>query len=118
MMTFQEFKQYCLTKPGVYEDYPFDFTTMVMRLGSRMFALTDVKENPLRITLKCEPLFAQNLREQYSAIIPGYHLNKQHWNTLNLDGTLPNKLIRELIDHSYQQVFNSLTKAQKKEISG
>lgn len=115
-MTLETIKIYCLSKPGALEDFPFDFTTMTFKVGNKIFGLTDINEEPLRLALKCEPMYAQTLREDYDAIIPGYHLNKQHWNTLILDGTIPDKLIKELIDHSYELVYKSLTKAKKAEI--
>jgi predicted DNA-binding protein (MmcQ/YjbR family) len=115
-MTLEEFKKYCLCKPGTQEEFPFDFTTMVFKVGNKIFALTDINEDPLRLSLKCEPMFAISLRQDYKAIIPGYHLNKQHWNTLIMDGSIPDKLINQLIDHSYELVFKSLTKAKQAEI--
>ena len=115
-MTLENFKKYCLSKPGAQEEFPFDFTTMVIKVGNKIFALTDINEDPLRLALKCEPMYAVSLRQDYKAIIPGYHLNKQHWNTLIQDGTIPDKLIKQLIDHSYDLVFKSLTKAKRAEI--
>ncbi len=115
-MTLEAIKKYCLGKPGSIEDFPFDFTTMVFKVGNKMFALSDINDDPLRLALKCEPMYAVSLRQDYKSIIPGYHLNKQHWNTLILDGTISDKLLKELIDHSYELVFKSLTKAKRAEI--
>jgi predicted DNA-binding protein (MmcQ/YjbR family) len=117
-MTLRQIKTYCLSKPGVEEDFPFDLTTMVFKVGGKMFALTDINDEPLRISLKCEPMYAIILRQDYTAIIPGYHLNKQHWNTIILDGSIPAKLTKELIDLSYDLVFKSLTKAVQAIITG
>jgi len=116
-MTLAQFKSYCLGKPGVTEEFPFDFTTMVFKVGGKIFALTDINDDPLRLSFKCEPMFAVSLRQDYPAIIPGYHLNKQHWNTLVLDGSLSDKLLKDLIDHSYSLVFKSLTKTIQAQIS-
>jgi len=115
-MTLENFKKYCLSKTGALEEFPFDFTTMVFKVGNKIFALTDINEDPLRLSLKCEPMYAVSLRQDYKAIIPGYHLNKQHWNTLIMDGTITDKLIKQLIDHSYELVLKSLTKAKREGI--
>jgi len=95
---------HCLAKPGAEETTPFGPDHLVYKVGGKMFALTSPDEFPPRVNLKCDPERALELRDQYEAIIPGYHMNKRHWNTLILDGSLPEKLIRELIDHSYQLV--------------
>lgn len=115
-MNLDNIKKHCIGKPGAMEDFPFDFTTMVFKVGNKIFALTDINDDPLRISLKCEPMYAISLRQDYKSIIPGYHLNKLHWNTLILDGTVPDKLVKELIDHSYELVFKSLTKDKREEI--
>jgi predicted DNA-binding protein (MmcQ/YjbR family) len=95
---------HCLAKPGAEETTPFGPDHLVYKVGGKMFALTSPDEFPPRVNLKCDPERALELRDQYEAIIPGYHMNKRRWNTLILDGSLPEKLIRELIDHSYQLV--------------
>jgi predicted DNA-binding protein (MmcQ/YjbR family) len=115
-MTLESIKKYCLGKNGAVEEFPFDLTTMVFKVGNKIFALTDINDIPLRLSLKCEPMYAVSLRQDFQAIIPGYHLNKEHWNTLILDGSIPDKLIRQLIDHSYELVYKSLTKAIRAEI--
>lgn len=101
---------YFLTKPGAEETTPFGPDTLVYKVGGKLFALTSPDEFPARINLKCDPERAITLRDEYAAILPGYHMNKRHWNTLVLDGTLPAKLVRELIDHSYALVRASLPK--------
>ena len=78
-------REYCLRKPGVTEDLPFDENTLVMKVGSKMFALFG-NETPLRINLKCDPILAEGLRKKYEAVIPGYYMNKKHWNTVIIDG--------------------------------
>ena len=95
---------HCLAKPGAEETTPFGPDYLVYKVGGKMFALTSPDEFPPRVNLKCDPERALELRDRYEAIIPGYHMNKRHWNTLILDGSLPDQLIRELIDHSYQLV--------------
>jgi predicted DNA-binding protein (MmcQ/YjbR family) len=95
---------HCLAKPGAEETTPFGPDTLVYKVGGKIFALTSPDEFPPRVNLKCDPERALELRDQYEAIIPGYHMNKRHWNTLILDGTLPGQLVRDLVDHSYQLV--------------
>lgn len=116
-MNFNEFRQYCLEKRGVTEDFPFDETTLVFRVGGKMFALCGINNFPFAVNLKCDPGKAVELRERYTGIAPGYHQNKQHWNTVTDDGTLTDDLILHLADHSYELVFASLTKAKRAEIT-
>jgi predicted DNA-binding protein (MmcQ/YjbR family) len=93
-----------LSKPGAEETTPFGPDTLVYKVGGKMFALTTPDEYPARLNLKCDPDRSMVLRDEYESIIPGYHMNKRHWNTLILDGGVPSKLVRELIDHSYELV--------------
>ena len=102
-----------LSKPGAEETTPFGPDVLVYKVGGKMFALTQPDEFPARINLKCDPERAAVLRDEHDAIIPGYHMNKRHWNTLVLDGSLSTKLVRELIDHSYDLVVASLPKSQR-----
>jgi predicted DNA-binding protein (MmcQ/YjbR family) len=111
-MNFQELKQYCLSKKWARETYPFDSVTVVFKVGSKMFALTSDTQ-PLSNNLKCNPDLAAELRLSFSAIQPGYHMSKKHWNTVFLDGTLPDDKIQWLIDHSYDLVVKKLTKAEQ-----
>ena len=104
------FREYCLSKKGVEESFPFDERTLVFKVMNKMFALNGIDADPPRVNLKCDPERAIELRESYSGIVPGYHMNKKHWNTVNLDDDVENKLIAELIDQSYDLVVNSLTK--------
>lgn len=99
-----------LAKPGAEETTPFGPDVLVYKVGGKMFALTVPDEFPARINLKCDPERSIVLREQHEAVLPGYHMNKRHWNTLVLDGSLPSKLVAELIDHSYELVAASLPK--------
>jgi predicted DNA-binding protein (MmcQ/YjbR family) len=93
-----------ISKPGAVETTPFGPDTLVFKVGGNMFALTTPAEYPARLNLKCDPERSMVLRDEYESIIPGYHMNKRHWNTLILDGGVPSKMIRELIDHSYELV--------------
>lgn len=99
-----------LSKSGAEETTPFGPDVLVYKVGGKMFALTVPDDFPSRINLKCDPERSIELRDQYDAVIPGYHMNKRHWNTVILDGSVPTELIRELIDHSYDLVRASLPK--------
>ena len=116
MTTAEELRFYCNDRQGVTEEFPFDFDTLVFKVKGKMFALCNLKEEVSRVNLKCDPDFALALRQKYDAIIPGYHMNKKHWNTVYLDGRLSDELVKELIDHSYDLVVAKLTKAQRKAI--
>ena len=107
-MNIEELRDYCIQKIGVTESFPFDEVTLVFKVGGKMFALISLDENPLKINLKCDPEKALELREQFSGILPGYHMNKKHWNTIVLDGAVPLKLFLQLVDDSYSLVVNSL----------
>ena len=94
----------CLAKPGSAEDYPFGDEVAVFKVGGKMFALVPLAESPASVSLKCDPGLAAGLRQRYPAVTPGYHLNKRHWNTVTLDGSVPEEELLDLIDHSYQLV--------------
>ncbi|HCT29508.1 MAG TPA: MmcQ-like protein [Bacteroidales bacterium] len=115
-MNIEELRDYCLSKKGSSEHFPFDEVTLVFKVGGKMFALTNLDGEP-RVNLKCDPERAIELREKYSSITPGYHMNKTYWNTIMMDGLVSDKLIFELIDHSYLQVFNSLPKIKREQIA-
>ncbi len=106
---------YCLTKPGAIEDYPFGPDIIVIKVASKMFALLSRRNGQDNLSLKCDPYYSEVLRQQYSSLIPGYHLNKRHWNTLLLDGSIPEREIRGLIDHSYELVYKSLPRSKRVE---
>lgn len=114
-MDIEQFRTYCLSKAGTTEDTPFGPDVLVMRVGGKIFALCDI-DRFQSINLKCEPAKAIELREQYPGIIPGYHMNKKHWNTVLTDGSVPEKLVRELIDESYRLVMASLPKAEREKL--
>jgi len=111
-MNIEEFRDYCLAKPGVSEEMPFGPDTLVFKVGGKIFALTDINTFA-SINLKCEPIKALQLREEYDAIRPGYHMNKKHWNTVLINGQIHYSLLMELIDHSYNLVYAGLTKSEK-----
>lgn len=112
-MNVEEIREYCLAKKGASESFPFDETTLVFKV-QKMFCLLGLDDS--RVSLKNDPERNINLRAQYPAIIAGYHLNKQHWNTIALDGTVPTDLIKEMIDDSYKLIVKSLTRKQREEI--
>ena len=115
-MNIEEFRDYCLAKKGVTEEFPFDEHTLVFKVGGKMFALCPLERIPPQANLKCEPERAQLLREAHDGtIIPGYHMSKKHWNTLYLE-QLPTSLIKELVDHSYQLVVDKLPRKTKDEL--
>jgi predicted DNA-binding protein (MmcQ/YjbR family) len=120
MITIDVFYDYCLNKKGVTEHFPFDQDTLVFKVGGKMFALSSLKGwengNPT-INLKCDPEWALELREQYSAIQPGYHMSKIHWNTIAINHEITNIFAKQLIDHSYELVFKSLTKKDQENIN-
>ncbi len=103
-MKFETLQSYCLAKQKATFDFPFDEETIVFRVNGRIFALAAISGRPLSVNLKCEPELAMQLREQYEAVKPGYHMNKKHWNTVTLDGSIPLREIYGMIDHSYDLV--------------
>lgn len=105
-MDIERFREHCIARPDVTEDFPFGPDTLVFRVKDRLFALCDVNDFD-GINLKCDPERAVDLRERYAGIAPGYHMNKKHWNTVATDGSVPDKLILELVDHSYDLVRGS-----------
>jgi predicted DNA-binding protein (MmcQ/YjbR family) len=114
-MNIEELRTYCLQKPLTTECFPFDESTLVFKVGGKMFLLTDLN-NAMSVNVKCDPEMAIELREKYSSVLPGYHMNKQHWNTVIIDGTVPDKIIYQWIDVSYDLVFKSLPKSVKSAI--
>ena len=112
-MTFETLKATLLGKPGAVEDFPFDPVTLVLKVSGKMFALIILDEDPMRMNLKCDPLKAEFLREAFPSITPGYHMNKRHWNTVRLDGSLPDDLLRAMIDDSYELVVRGLPRSRR-----
>ncbi|WP_410772142.1 MmcQ/YjbR family DNA-binding protein [Fontibacillus sp. BL9] len=116
---YKKLVSYCLSKKGAVEDYPFGPEPLVMKVGGKMFALITVpgeQDATVSISLKCDPVIAANLREQHECVQPGYHLNKTHWNTVVADGSLPMDDMQAMIDHSYELVLGSLTRAAREAI--
>jgi predicted DNA-binding protein (MmcQ/YjbR family) len=114
-MNAELLRDYCLTKKHVTESFPFDETTLVFKVAGKMFLLISL-EGPLSFNAKCDPDLAIELRENYPCVKPGYHMNKTHWNTIEVNGTVSDKLIMDWIDHSYQLVYDSLPKKIKSEL--
>ena len=106
----------CSARPGAVEDYPFGDEVAVFKVAGKMFAMVPLGETPGSISLKCDPGLAIALRDRYAGITPGYHLSKRHWNTVTLDGSVPDDEVLELIDHSYDLVVARLTKAQRDQL--
>jgi predicted DNA-binding protein (MmcQ/YjbR family) len=102
-MNIEILREYCLSKKGSTESFPFGEETLVFKAGGKIFALVNL-DGELSINLKCEPSLAIDLRERYSAVTPGYHMNKKHWNTVMLNGSVPDKEIHSWIDHSYNLI--------------
>ncbi|MFE6073882.1 MmcQ/YjbR family DNA-binding protein [Paenibacillus sp. NPDC057886] len=110
--------EYCLKKKGATKDYPFGADPVVIKIAGKMFALMfEDKADNVRLNLKCDPIIAENLREQHEAVQPGYHMNKKHWNTIILDGSLSEQDIFVMIDHSYDLVVKTLSKSLLESIS-
>ena len=118
-MNLDYFYDYCLSKKGVTEHFPFNEDALVLKVGGKMFLLSSLSSwengNP-KVNLKCDPERAQELRAEYDGIQPGYHMSKKHWNTISINEEVPDTLVKELIDHSYELVFSSLPNKIKNEI--
>ncbi|RCR68924.1 MmcQ/YjbR family DNA-binding protein [Larkinella punicea] len=115
-MNIETLRNYCLSKPGANESFPFGEDTLVFKVGGKVFALTSMDARPLSVNLKCNPELAVELREQYDAVRPGYHMNKVHWNTVIIDGTIRESDLKKWIDHSYELIVASLPKAVRQEL--
>ena len=113
MINIEDFRIYCLSKTGLTESLPFDEHTLVFKVRDKMFALTSLAKEEFTVNLKCDPERALELRESYPEVQPGYHMSKKHWNTISFEGSLPNSLCYELIDHSYELVVQKLTKKER-----
>ena len=112
-MNIEEFRDFCLAKKGVEETFPFDEVTLVFKVMGKMFALTGLAREEFTVNLKCDPDYALELRELYEEVQPGFHMSKKHWNTVHFEGMLENKLLMELINHSYDLVVSKLKKADR-----
>src|SRR5256885_13137778 len=112
-MNSDELRDHCLSFTGAEETFPFGPATSVFKVSGKMFALSRLDEVPLRVSLKCEPELAEQLRNSYAAVIPGYHLNKRHWNTVTVDGSVEDRMIEDMIEDSYDLVVSSLSRARQ-----
>ena len=115
-MNIETLRDYCLSKKAVTEDFPFGETTLVFRVKEKIFLLVSIDSDPLQFNAKCDPEKAIQLREEYDTVKPGYHMNKKHWNTVIIDGTISTKLIKEMIDDSYDLIIQSLPKKLREEL--
>lgn len=112
-MDIETLREYCLLKKAVSEDFPFGETTLVFRVKEKIFLLAALDAAPLQFNAKADPEKAIQLREEYSAVKPGFHMNKKHWNTVVIDGSIPARVIKEMIDDSYELVVRSLPKRSR-----
>ncbi|MBL7730866.1 MAG: MmcQ/YjbR family DNA-binding protein [Chitinophagaceae bacterium] len=103
-MNIETLRHYCLSRPGAEETLPFGPDTLVFKVNGKAFLLTGLDSEDLRFNVKCDPEKALELREQYACVLPGYHMNKKHWNTIVVDGSVSSALLKEWIDHSYELV--------------
>jgi predicted DNA-binding protein (MmcQ/YjbR family) len=103
-----ELRDYCLSFTGAQETFPFGSNTSVFKVAGKMFALSQLGADSLRVSIKCEPQLAQALREAHAEVLPGYHLNKRHWNTVIIDGSLPEQMVKNLVEDSYDLVVEQL----------
>ena len=115
-MNIETLREYCLSKKGAKEDFPFGETTLVFKVRGKIFLLIGLDNFPLQFNVKCDPEKAEELREEYSSVIPAFHMNKKHWNTVILNGQIPLRQIREMIDESYQLVVRSLPVTERKKL--
>ena len=116
-MTAAALRKLCLGFPGAYEDFPFGANASVFKVEGKMFAISLLRSSPLKISLKCEPELAEQLRGSYpDAITPGYHLNKRHWNTVLLDGSLPDDMVRDMVEDSYDLIVAAMPRAVRERL--
>lgn len=113
-MNIETLREYCLSKPDAEETLPFGPDTLVYKVGGKIFLLTGLDNEDLRFNIKCDPDKAIELREEHGCVLPGYHMNKKHWNTVVVDGSVSNQLLKEWIDHSYNLIAASLPGKKKK----
>jgi predicted DNA-binding protein (MmcQ/YjbR family) len=113
-MDLAEFREYCLTKPSATEGTPFGPDVLVFKVSGKMFALAVLDELPTTVNLKCDPDLALDLRDRYEQVRPGYHMNKKHWNTVEIENAIPDAELRKMIDHSYELVIKRLPKPRAK----
>jgi predicted DNA-binding protein (MmcQ/YjbR family) len=117
-MNSAQLHDHCLSFAGAEETFPFGPSTSVFKVGGKMFALSALDSESLSVSLKCEPELAEALREAHAAVIPGYHLNKRHWNTVTLDGSISDRTVREMIEDSYDLIVSKLPRAKRLALGG
>jgi predicted DNA-binding protein (MmcQ/YjbR family) len=115
-MDARELRAWCLRQPGAREEFPFGPETAVFKVSGKIFAISRLDDASLGVSVKCEPDLAVALRETYPAITPGYHLNKRHWNSIAIDGSLPDQLVRDLVEDSYDLVVSALPRRVREEL--
>lgn len=119
VVTAEDVRKYCLKKKGkITEGFPFGEDALVFKVNGKMFLLLMIDERPLTMNLKCDPRLAIELRERYESVRAGYHMNKKHWNTVTLDGSVPTAEVRQMIDHSHELVVRGLGRSAAKKILG
>jgi predicted DNA-binding protein (MmcQ/YjbR family) len=116
-MNSEDLRDHCLSFLGTEEEFPFGPDTSAFKVAGKIFALSRLREAPLRVSLKCDPGLAEELRKAHAAVIPGYHLNKRHWNTVTLDGSLTDQVVRDMVEDSYDLVVSSLPKARQRALA-
>ena len=115
-MNYEDIREYCISKPGVTEGFPFNDTALVFKVMNKMFALLDLSEESQGISLKCDPELAIELREKYNEVTPAWHFNKVHWNGITLSGSIADKTLKVWIDHSYEIIVDSLPISKREEL--
>ena len=115
-INLEKLREYCAQKPGTTESFPFDNETLVFKVMGKMYALTNITWPELAVNLKCDPDWAMILRDHYTAVQPGYHMNKRHWNTVTIDGSIPEEEVWEMVDHSYNLVVKGLKAADRQKL--
>jgi predicted DNA-binding protein (MmcQ/YjbR family) len=113
-MRAAELRDHCLEFPGSTETFPFGPETSVFKVAGKVFALTRLTQRPLQVSVKCEPLLAEQLRDAHPAVLPGYHLNKRHWNTVVIDGSVPDRAIKDMVEDSYDLVVSALSRIRRR----
>ena len=115
-MNIDAIRNHCLKKPGTSEDFPFDESTLVFRVAGKIFLLAALDETPLQINLKVDPEVSVELQDRYEGVTPGYHMNKKHWITVTVDGSIPSREVLTWIDHSYARVVEGLRVSDRKKL--
>ncbi len=115
-MRAAELRDHCLAFPGSAETFPFGPETSVFKVSGKMFAVSRLAQRPLQVSVKCDPTLAEQLREAHPAVLPGYHLNKRHWNTLIIDGSLPDRMIEDMLEDSFDLVVSGLPRSRRRAV--